>query len=393
MSVENDLLLESLGTGDNREREKRVRALLNEDVDWTALAETALKHRVIPLLYHSFMRLPDGWVPEEILQAMGYFVHSRAEFSQDATRQLCAVLDALRQNGIEALPIKGPVLALQAYNQVGMRDYRDLDILVRKEDYPAVNSCLIRLGYKREKWKTDLKAIASWNYYGQDIFFHPQGHTSIEPHWLLAPSTFNIQLDFDLLSDRENSLSLNGLSMPVLSVENQLLVLCVHGCKEQWIYLRQICDLACLVVNNPELDWLYLLERASRNNCLRMLHIGLYLAYIMLGLPLPKVVIDSIKNDETAIELAGRVAADMFNDQRRHPDIYSVNRFRFRMRDRVRDAVINVVKTWSMPSDKHFKMVTLPRFLTGGYFIVKIIHDSLMLPAWRIFKIFKRKVT
>lgn len=80
--------------------------------------------------------------------------------------QLASVIDALAAEGIGALPFKGPVLALQAYGDPAMREYLDLDILVRREHVSRTLSILGDLGYRSETI-IGLRArrIADFHYY------------------------------------------------------------------------------------------------------------------------------------------------------------------------------------------------------------------------------------
>jgi len=63
------------------------------------------------------------------------------------TQHLLKVLDLLTGSGVEAIPFKGPVLAVQAYGDLLMRSFVDLDILIHAKDLSRVSKILIDQGY------------------------------------------------------------------------------------------------------------------------------------------------------------------------------------------------------------------------------------------------------
>ena len=61
--------------------------------------------------------------------------------------ELARLVDALAKHGIDAIPFKGPLLAIQAFGDLGLREFRDLDFLVRDEDLAKTIATLHSLGY------------------------------------------------------------------------------------------------------------------------------------------------------------------------------------------------------------------------------------------------------
>src|SRR2546430_3203484 len=64
--------------------------------------------------------------------------------------ELLEILDLFTEQGIRALPYKGPVLAAIEYGNLAARTFCDLDILVRKEDATRARDLLVARGYVRE---------------------------------------------------------------------------------------------------------------------------------------------------------------------------------------------------------------------------------------------------
>src|SRR2546426_10956064 len=66
------------------------------------------------------------------------------------TGDLLSLLELFEARGIPAVPFKGPVLAVQAYGDVALREFRDLDILVTHRDITRARELLLARGFSAE---------------------------------------------------------------------------------------------------------------------------------------------------------------------------------------------------------------------------------------------------
>ena len=114
--------------------------------DPAAFADMALHHRVAPLLVHAHAasRLPG-------IDAARLLTHAREEIvvSELRDRQLCRALCALRDDGVEALLMKGSHLAYSHYAASHLRPRDDTDLLVSVAQRDRAAEILARAGYER----------------------------------------------------------------------------------------------------------------------------------------------------------------------------------------------------------------------------------------------------
>jgi hypothetical protein len=241
---------------------------LNE-TDWNALIEHALAHGSASLLCRHLLDIGPELLPAEVATACTTYLAARESTSADAMAQLASVIDALAAEGIEALPFKGPVFGLQAYRDPAMREYHDLDILVRREHISRTLAILGDLGYRSETI-IGLRArrIADFYYYnGHDILSAPD-KLPLEPHWALSPRTFSAELDTGPIFDRAVVIeTAQGRRFASFSPEDTLLAAATHGGKEQWSRLVWVADVAALLHAHSALDWTAVLARAKQAGC------------------------------------------------------------------------------------------------------------------------------
>ena len=116
------------------ERAAQVRALVDAGLDWDRVLALAARHGLRALLHRHLTRLaPDG-IPAAPLAVLRDYAQKNSAFGLLFTGELLRLLAALDADGVEAVPFKGPALAQALYGHLALRQFCDLDILVREAD-------------------------------------------------------------------------------------------------------------------------------------------------------------------------------------------------------------------------------------------------------------------
>ncbi|GAG91885.1 unnamed protein product, partial [marine sediment metagenome] len=84
----------------------------------------------MPLLYQSLKKTCPEAVPDDTLEQLRAYFLTNAKRNLFLTGKLLRLLELLKDNGILAVPFKGPVLAESVYGDLSLRQFADLDILV-----------------------------------------------------------------------------------------------------------------------------------------------------------------------------------------------------------------------------------------------------------------------
>jgi hypothetical protein len=362
----------------------RVRRALVEIPDWTAMIQSALDHGTAGLLCHHILTVGADLLPEEITAAAEAYVSFRRSSHETAGRNLSDVLDRLTAAGITALPYKGLVLAALAYPDPALRGCRDLDVMIHHQDIAAAMLALGHLGYRTLQTGLSARRLrAFYRYNGQDALV-ADDRMPVEPHWRLNPKTLHAELDTGGLFRRAGAVTLSGRMIPAPSLEDSLLICGMHGSKEEWSRLIWIADVAALLSDGMALDWIALLALADAAGVRRMLLIGIALAEDLLGAPLPAEAARALAADGVARELARCAAANLFAGRGFTRSVYRITLFRLRMRERFRDRARYVAATLLTARAQHFRFVDLPERLSFLYPLVRIGHDFVALPLWRL---------
>jgi hypothetical protein len=292
---------------------ERIRSLLRQDIDWPYLLRIAGQHRVVPLLYQSLYMTCSEAVPEAVLAQLREHFHATVVRNYALTAELLKLLDLFETHHIPAIPLKGPALAVSVYGDVSLREFTDLDLLVRKQDVPAAEDLIASQGYEPKQRMTRTQQAASLQVKCSRGFVRNDGKVRVELHWGLLEWQFaSSAFAFDSLWQRTGQVSLVGTTVRSFPPEDLLLFLCVHGAKHIWDSLGWICDVAELVRLHQKLDWERTMAQASNGGGERRLLLGLCLARDLLGTPLPERVQQRVEADSQLQALARRVRARLF---------------------------------------------------------------------------------
>lgn len=381
------LLLACARTAADPKTDAYIRAGLEAGIDWTAFVAKALEHNLVALVHRTLVRVAPDLIPDDIAGAFAVHGDRERQRNRALLAELARVLGELDRRGIPAIPFKGPVVALQAYGDIDLRTFRDLDVLIRESDADTAIDTLRGLGYAADAdGLRPAQRAALLRIQGQELLVHRESRVAIEPHWRLTPNKMAVAIDYEGFWSRARRADIGGHAMLVLAPEDQLVTLLVHGGKELWWRLNWLGDVAAFAQARPDLDWDVVVARAAAQGCRRMALLGLSLAAEFLAAPVPVRIVDQAQGDRACMALTSVLVARWRAPERaRLESINAVSRARMSMHD---DGyrIGYLLRVFLLPAPRHIRMIALPRGLRWGYVVVKVVHDGVLLPMHRLLK-------
>ena len=368
--TEQELLLCCARTNATPHIVARLRELAATQVDWEYLFLLARRHAVVPLLYLQLERHASDLVPHEHLRQLKKHYLENAARNTVLTAELCRLLALFANSDIEAIPYKGPVLALFAYDNLALRRFVDLDVIVKKSDVLKAREILLAEGYSPAK-SLSLRQQELLLRTQHNMQFSRENHRLIvELHWEVAPHLFASSVNAETLWRDLVTININGTQVKTLSADDLLFSLCVHGSRHLWERLSWICDVAELL-SRRSFDWPKLLERAANADNERMFLLGLFLAEKLLDAPLPADVKVRCDSDERLRALAENVVEHLFNGTTHVP---ATSREIFRYNLRVRKTLTSRARYlvhMLRPTDSDLGTRSLPSSLSFAYYLIR----------------------
>ncbi len=310
-----------------RESQQHSRPL--PSVDWSLLLLLAREHGVIGHLAAYLSDLDAPAIPPDRKQALVDQQRAQNFLTLRLTAELFLLLEIFTAKGIRALVIKGPVLAMRAYGNPAVRSYGDLDLLVRQKDIRRATESMLDSNYEAA---VSLRAIDAGKIPGQYLFSKPDSKLLVELHNDFTLRYFPRPLPIEDFFARQIRVRLDGHEVSALSVEDELVLICIHGAKHFWERLTWIADVAALVSRQTSIDWERAAASARAVGAEHLLHTGLRLAADVLHAPLPQKVAAAVQKDAVAAKLVARILRWLPAAGYAPPGLFERATFRMRMR-------------------------------------------------------------
>ena len=355
----------------------RIKRLAQSGLDWQYLVDLASWHGVLPLLCYNLNRACADAVPPALLQEM------QARFRMNSARnlflagELLKILQFLQNNGISAVAFKGPLLAAMAYGNPALRQFYDLDVLVKEKDFPAAKDLFLAHGYR--PWR-ELTAIEETRHFRSNHAYtlvRSVDGLSLDLHWRITQERYAFALDVESLWNRLTRTSFCGRDVFSLSPEDSLLVLCVHGSKHCWERLAWICDVAEVIRANTGLNWNEIMSRAEALNIEKVVILGLKLANEVIGARMPENVLAKIREHRSVRLVTRLVRKRLFARANRPIGLVERTLLFWMTGERLETKLPHLAYTFGrvfVPNEHDTTLVSLPRAIRFLYYPLRFFR-------------------
>ncbi len=256
-------------------------------INWADLLLLAESHGVFP----AFCREYSGNLPETFRERL------RINWATSAylIGELDHLLQLFRRNGIEALPLKGPVLAESLYGSASLRTCDDIDLLVNLADFPRAQSLLIEEGFS----PVDETGNYHRGFVGRDML--------VELHFAVASPSLP-RFDIERALARSKRIDFRGHATCFFHKTDLLLYLVLHGVKHHFARLVWLLDIARALAGLDDYDVEQVLAMAQSTGIEGALLTSCALAYLVFGSEMPPRICEALTLNPSAFPNAALIA-------------------------------------------------------------------------------------
>src|SRR5438132_5980810 len=207
----------------NDERARRARELTQQSLDWDYLVKASSSHGLLPLLYTN-LKAVSAVVPQDHLARLRDLFQKNAARSALLSGELLKILDLFESEEILAMPYKGPSIAISIYGHLALRQFVDLDILVRRQDVWRCQQLLISMGYQPHFNITQRQLPAFLRLGYVQMFTRDKGMSVVELHWGIASRFCMFPLGVERFLRRLVPMNRMGIQGLISSPEDVLII-------------------------------------------------------------------------------------------------------------------------------------------------------------------------
>jgi hypothetical protein len=365
--AEGELLLRCCAASGRLADRAVIRECAVRVVDWDRFIELADRNGVIAMVGARLGAEGIADLPPHVARALRFSYQVNALRSNHLAGCAAEIVDAFaaKANAVPAIAIKGPALAIAAYGDVAMREFVDLDFMVRLSDLPQAARALEQVGYS-STYQHDV--VESGFFPDTTLDFVREG-SAVDLHWSLSPRYFPFAPDAAQIWDRTAEIELLGRRVRILGPADAILFQACHGSKHGWTTLAQVCDFAHLLATAGNVNWTSLLDDARRARCRRMLLLAANLAHSLELCEVPAEPLDVARRDSRVVSLTRRIAPRIFDLRR----ALKLDDWATAMRtiESTRDRATYVAQRALAPKMSDRALMPLPRPLYPLYYLAR----------------------
>lgn len=245
-------------------------------------------HRILPLLYRNL--LTHGVSDPSMGIYKGVYRQTWYK-NQLLFHTLASVLRSFGSAGIETIVLKGAALTVLNYKDHGLRPMNDCDVLIHADRVSDAINLLRELGWKPMNFEPTEEYISVRHAHG---FMNGKGQ-EFDLHWHVMSQSRDMDADNDFW-DGAITVNINGVATRALNPTDQLLHVCIHGAR--WNYIppfRWMADAMMVLSTSSGIDWDRVIAQAEKRRVVLPLRDSLNYLLHVVDAPVPADVLRNIQ--------------------------------------------------------------------------------------------------
>ena len=331
-------------------------------------------HGLIPLFYSNINYICPENVPNYILDKLQSYFNENVCNNLLLAGELIKILKLLKNENVDAIPYKGPILAVLAYGNVSFRQFGDLDIFIPKKNVQKAVKILNSNGYISQMNLNNSQEIAFFKYQREYKLINIKSKTSIEIKWKFPVSSFSFKSNFeDIICNSEFEL-IDFFNFPIFTLSNEdlILILCIHNAGHYWLKLKWICDISEFIRANNNLKWSLIIDKANKLGIIRILYINLALSKELLGLKLPSEIENVLEIDEYVKSISIEII-EKFLFKSNQPKFNEKVILRFKIRENLDNGIKDFFNLMLIPTPNIIESKNLDESFFNIYKFMRLI--------------------
>jgi hypothetical protein len=259
---------------------------------WACVADEAARHQLRGLTYRLLADDPvHDRIPPETGERLRSWYLEAAMRNALLFRQTGQMVGQLVASGIPVMLLKGVHLSRFVYAEPALRSMADVDLMVPREDLARTEQIFLDRGFGPQP-RPNLEDFCTWSNHLAKL--EKQDAPVVELHWSIERPSSPFRIDLDGLWARSEAATFEGAPVHLLSAEDLLLHLALHGSYHHRFdrsALKGLVDIHAVVARQGnDINWQMLADRANAWGASGYAYTTFRVASEVLGTPFPQAL-------------------------------------------------------------------------------------------------------
>lgn len=258
LSQEDLLILSYIKINPSLAELEQINDLIPRVKDWNYLTKKAIEHQAGPLLYKKLPLLSNHkMIPAKVLSDLKQSWLKTLSRSMVLIEHFKLISEAFKAEDIPFIALKGILLSDWLYREIGLRQFSDMDLLVKEEDGQRCIDILEDMGYLSNDF--DMTEFVKKN--TDIVHYNPlvKNGVSVEIHIKIHGNSELYNVNVVDLWKNSKPVVIHGLETLKFDINDLLLHVCLHLDKHFCIGRTQFTgfyDITNLLTeHSTEIDW------------------------------------------------------------------------------------------------------------------------------------------
>lgn len=296
-----NLILRSACIDLKLENQKIIEELCeNNEIDWNYFIERSLDTLLAPVIYRSFTQLSEETtcIPVEVMNGLRNIYHTVLRNNLCITGNFESLLSKLERENIKVIALKGMDVLHSLYDDFGIRQTSDIDLLFHKSQ-----SNIVRELFLKEKfwcqYYMPLGAIKITNHPSPYKFYNQS--VSYDIHVGLSKIYDKAQIPVDeIISRVKIAKSFPNSRFYILDANDNFVYLTQHLSEHFYSFDCKLVSFIDLVelIRKEKFQWNLVIERSVNWNCFETMSEMIYLISEYFGCEVPAFIISEVSDEK-----------------------------------------------------------------------------------------------
>jgi hypothetical protein len=320
---ENRLIVLLLKNEINSEEREETVNVISRKPAWDYILSKSIELDLAPIVYFHLKTLSKNYpellelIPNHILEELKKHYYINTVKNKHLFEELNRIFNSCNEAGVPIIVLKGGALAELFYQNRGLRQMFDIDILVKEGQLKQAEEIIRDLGYSPRLENVRPETYYRNHHHHLPPYLSEDKLVHLDIHNNLIPKSITNSIDLSRVWSRAHRVVIAGTDAMTLCPEDMLLHLCLHVSLADTFLgkLKGLCDISQIIRRyKTNLDWDQILSESIEFRIENYMYYTLWIVKKLLSNEIPDEVLDHLKRNKSTRYIEDKVLKNLISE-------------------------------------------------------------------------------